>query len=60
MEIARELGPYETYAGCPVSKGILQQDMWGVTPTTLWDWSKLREDIARFVVVSIPMSSYCV
>jgi ribonucleoside-diphosphate reductase subunit M1 len=47
MELARQLGPYETYAGCPVSKGILQQDMWGVTPTTLWNWDKLRGDIAK-------------
>ncbi|KAI7642683.1 Ribonucleoside-diphosphate reductase large, partial [Hortaea werneckii] len=37
-EIAAELGPYETYPGSPVSKGELQYDMWGVTPTDLWDW----------------------
>ena len=29
-ELAEKLGPYETYEGCPVSKGILQHDMWGV------------------------------
>jgi hypothetical protein len=28
--LAKEQGPYETYAGSPVSKGILQHDMWGV------------------------------
>lgn len=22
MELAKTLGPYETYAGCPVSKGV--------------------------------------
>ncbi|XP_042567424.1 ribonucleoside-diphosphate reductase large subunit [Cyprinus carpio] len=27
-ELAAECGPYETYAGSPVSKGILQYDMW--------------------------------
>lgn len=27
-ELAAELGPYETYKGSPVSKGILQYDMW--------------------------------
>lgn len=46
-ELAAELGPYETYPGCPVSKGVLQYDMWGVTPTDLWDWSSLKERIAK-------------
>ncbi|XP_014662625.1 PREDICTED: ribonucleoside-diphosphate reductase large subunit-like [Priapulus caudatus] len=45
-ELAEKLGPYETYAGCPVSKGVLQYDMWGVTPTDLWDWSALKAKIA--------------
>ncbi|XP_067463903.1 ribonucleoside-diphosphate reductase large subunit [Thunnus thynnus] len=46
-ELAAELGPYETYAGSPVSKGILQYDMWGQTPTDLWDWKALKEKIAK-------------
>ncbi|XP_062513917.1 ribonucleoside-diphosphate reductase large subunit-like [Corticium candelabrum] len=47
-ELAEELGPYETYEGSPVSKGILQQDMWGAPdPEGLWDWKALREKIAR-------------
>nr|CAD7429334.1 unnamed protein product [Timema monikensis] len=45
-ELAEKLGPYETYEGCPVSKGILQYDMWGVTPTSLWDWAALKQKIA--------------
>jgi hypothetical protein len=28
--LAKEQGPYETYQGSPVSKGVLQHDMWGV------------------------------
>lgn len=41
-------GPYETYEGSPVSRGILQQDMWGVKePSQRWDWAGLRADIAR-------------
>ncbi|OCT96257.1 hypothetical protein XELAEV_18013932mg [Xenopus laevis] len=47
-ELAKELGPYETYEGCPVSKGILQYDMWNVTPTDLWDWTALKEKIAKY------------
>eukprot|EP00004_Rigifila_ramosa_P025059 TRINITY_DN7413_c0_g1_i1.p1 TRINITY_DN7413_c0_g1~~TRINITY_DN7413_c0_g1_i1.p1 ORF type:complete len:816 (-),score=202.02 TRINITY_DN7413_c0_g1_i1:172-2589(-) len=46
MELAREFGPYETYRGSPVSKGVLQFDMWGVTPSDRWDWSSLRAEIA--------------
>lgn len=50
-ELAKELGTYETYkqyGGCPVSKGILQHDMWGVTPSSgLCDWPALRAKIAE-------------
>lgn len=46
-ELAEKFGVYETYAGCPVSKGILQYDMWKKTPTDLWDWSALKQKIAQ-------------
>uniref|UniRef100_A0A3B4UDV9 Ribonucleoside-diphosphate reductase n=1 Tax=Seriola dumerili TaxID=41447 RepID=A0A3B4UDV9_SERDU len=46
-ELAEELGAYETYTGSPVSKGILQYDMWDKTPTDLWDWKALKEKIAK-------------
>lgn len=46
-ELAEEHGPYETYQGSPVSKGILQYDMWAVTPTDLWDWGVLKQKIAQ-------------
>uniref|UniRef100_A0A8C7VV18 Ribonucleoside-diphosphate reductase n=1 Tax=Oncorhynchus mykiss TaxID=8022 RepID=A0A8C7VV18_ONCMY len=46
-ELAAELGPYQTYPGSPVSKGILQYDMWDKTPTDLWDWKLLKEKIAK-------------
>ncbi len=32
-ELAERDGTYETYAGSPVSQGILQPDMWGVKPS---------------------------
>uniref|UniRef100_A0A8C3B239 Ribonucleoside-diphosphate reductase n=1 Tax=Cyclopterus lumpus TaxID=8103 RepID=A0A8C3B239_CYCLU len=44
--LAAELGPYQTYAGSPVSKGILQYDMWDKTPTDLCDWKALKAKIA--------------
>jgi ribonucleoside-diphosphate reductase subunit M1 len=49
-DIAMRDGVYETYAGSPVSKGILQPDMWGVTEMpggTRHDWAGLRADIAE-------------
>lgn len=46
-KLAEELGPYSTYAGSPVSQGILQYDMWNVNPTDLWNWSSLKAEIAK-------------
>lgn len=47
IELAQELGPYESYQGSPASKGILQYDMWNVTPTDLWDWDTLKANLAQ-------------
>ncbi|MCR4284848.1 MAG: ribonucleoside-diphosphate reductase subunit alpha [archaeon] len=44
-DIAKEKGTYESYEGSPVSKGILQFDMWGVEPSQRHDWKKLKEEI---------------
>ncbi|CAG8668398.1 14408_t:CDS:2, partial [Funneliformis caledonium] len=49
-ELAQELGPYETYQGSPVSKGILQYDMWNVAPSDLWNWDLLKQKIAKYGV----------
>jgi ribonucleoside-diphosphate reductase alpha subunit len=49
MELSIEQGPYESFEGSPISKGIFQFDMWGVTPQ-LYDWDKLRESIIRYGV----------
>ncbi|KAL0109969.1 hypothetical protein PUN28_013542 [Cardiocondyla obscurior] len=46
-EMATEKGPYESYEGSPISKGILQYDMWNVKPTKLWDWDILKSKIAK-------------
>jgi len=46
-EIAEKEGAYSTYEGSPVSKGQLQYDMWGVTPTGLHDWAALKARIAK-------------
>ncbi|XP_020286644.1 ribonucleoside-diphosphate reductase large subunit-like [Pseudomyrmex gracilis] len=46
-EIAAEKGPYDSYDGSPISKGILQYDMWNVNPSDLWDWDALKAKIAK-------------
>jgi ribonucleoside-diphosphate reductase alpha chain len=43
--IAEKDGTYSTYEGSPVSQGILQYDMWGVTPSDRWDWAGLKAKI---------------
>ena len=46
-DLAIAEGPYETIAGSPVSKGIFQFDMWGVTPTNRWEWDVLKEEVKK-------------
>ncbi len=37
-------GAYSSYAGSPMSEGVLQQDMWEDPKTCgLWDWEKLKQ-----------------
>jgi ribonucleoside-diphosphate reductase alpha chain len=44
-DLAKEEGPYQTFKGSPVSKGIFQFDMWGVTPSPRWEWDVLKEEV---------------
>ncbi|MEN9972166.1 MAG: hypothetical protein RIS20_513 [Bacteroidota bacterium] len=46
-DLAKIEGPYETIKGSPVSKGIFQFDMWGVTPTNRWEWDVLKEEVKK-------------
>jgi ribonucleoside-diphosphate reductase subunit M1 len=46
-EMAEVEGPYQTYEGSPASQGKLQFDLWGITPSTLWDWTTLKAKIAK-------------
>ena len=39
------LGAYSSFEGSPVSQGILQFDMWSVTPSDRYDWATLKESI---------------
>jgi ribonucleoside-diphosphate reductase alpha subunit len=44
-ECAQQDGPYETFAGSPMSQGIFQYDMWNTTPLTLDDGTLDWEDL---------------
>jgi ribonucleoside-diphosphate reductase alpha chain len=48
MELAIKEGPYSTWEGSPISKGVFQFDMWNVTPSSgRWDWESLREKVVK-------------
>jgi ribonucleoside-diphosphate reductase alpha subunit len=51
MELSKQHGPYESFKGSPVSKGIFQFDMWNVTPKSgRWNWEQLKRDVKQFGV----------
>jgi len=39
------IGSYSSFVGSPASKGILQFDMWNVTPSERYDWVTLKTSI---------------
>ena len=41
------IGAYSSFAGSPASEGILQFDMWNVTPTDRYDWTQLKKSIVE-------------
>ena len=46
-DLAKAEGPYETFAGSPLSKGVFQFDMWGVKPSNRWEWDLLKEEVMK-------------
>lgn len=50
-ELAEKYGTYSTYEGSPVSRGILQHDMWteypGIKESSDLDWDELRRRISE-------------
>ncbi len=46
-DIAIKEGAYTSYEGSPVSKGIFQFDMWGVTPSDRWNWENLKKEVKK-------------
>lgn len=46
-DLAVQEGPYSTFKGSPVSKGVFQFDHWGVTPSGRWEWDALKEEVKQ-------------
>ena len=40
-------GAYSSFVGSPASTGILQFDLWNVTPSSRYDWSTLKTSIIK-------------
>jgi ribonucleoside-diphosphate reductase alpha chain len=52
-EVSTIAGAYSTFEGSPMSKGIFQYDMWGLTEDDLsgmWDWKKLKSSVKKYGV----------
>lgn len=45
IELAKEKGAYETYEGSPASQGLLQFDLWKHTPSSMYDWESLKDEL---------------
>jgi len=41
-------GAYSTFKGSPASEGLLQFDMWGVDPSSRYQWSSLKNSIMKY------------
>jgi ribonucleoside-diphosphate reductase alpha subunit len=52
-ELSDEMGPYSSFEGSPISKGILQFDMWEtkaeIPHSGMYDWEAMRERVKKGV-----------
>lgn len=44
-DLAKVEGHHPSFPGSPASQGRLSPDLWGVVPSTRWDFDALRKDI---------------
>ena len=42
------VGGYSTFENSPAHNGLLQFDMWGVTPSDRYNWKELKENIMKY------------
>lgn len=48
LEKSPYCGAYSSFIGSPVSRGILQYDMWNYTPSDRYDWNTLKKNIQTY------------
>ncbi len=51
--IEEKYEPYKFFKGSPMSEGVFQFDMWGLTEEDLsgyWDWNALKESVKKYGV----------
>lgn len=46
-KLAVKDGAYSTFEGSPASQGILQFDMWDVTPSSRYNWDELKQRVIK-------------
>lgn len=47
--MARQYGPYESFAGSPASKGLLQFDLWDYKPYRCgYDWDSVKKNLLQY------------
>lgn len=49
-DLAKKLGPYESFVGSPLSEGKFQFNLWGFEESQLsgrWNWSQLRKQVVK-------------
>lgn len=47
-ELAEEYGCYESFQGSPACDGQLQFDLWGVVPSSRWNWDALKSRVVKY------------
>lgn len=48
-DLSKQYGPYESFVGSPASKGLLNQDIWGISVNNnRWNFDEVRHDILKY------------
>ena len=50
VELSMKQGPYSSFVGSPLSKGIFHFEMYGAKPSGMWNWDELREKVVKYGV----------
>jgi len=45
MGLLDDIPTYQSFQGSPASHGLLQPDLWGITPDPMYDWQALRDRV---------------